>query len=121
MHELSIALNILDLVEEEAERQGGGRVGAVHLKLGPLSGVIEEALVSAYELAREGTAFADSWLVIEDVPVVVHCPVCDADRSLPSIQWLCCPECGTPTPEVVRGRDLEITAFELESRVCRPV
>ena len=41
MHELSIAMSILDVAEEEAERQGGARVVAVHLKLGPLSGVVQ--------------------------------------------------------------------------------
>ena len=53
MHELSIALSLLDLVEEEAERRGV-RVAAVHVRLGPLSGVVRDALVSAFELAREG-------------------------------------------------------------------
>jgi hydrogenase nickel incorporation protein HypA/HybF len=55
MHELSIALSIIDAACEEAERHAGARVVAVHLKLGPLSGVVKEALVSAYELAREGS------------------------------------------------------------------
>ncbi len=57
MHELSIALSILDIAEEEAGDRVG-RVAAVHLKLGPLSGVVKEALLSAYDLAREGTALA---------------------------------------------------------------
>ena len=59
MHELSIALSIVDMAAEEAERQGG-RVVAVHLKLGPLSGVVKAALLSAYELAREGSPLPDS-------------------------------------------------------------
>ena len=95
MHELSIALSILDLVSEEAVRQGG-RVAAVHLKLGPLSGVVKEALVSAYDLAREGTSLAQAELVVEDVPLVAYCPACAAERTLPA-QELCCPICGGPT------------------------
>ena len=62
MHELSIALSIVDVAAEEAERQGGGRVVAVHLRLGRLSGVVKEALLASYELAREGSAVADSEL-----------------------------------------------------------
>ena len=42
MHELSIALSLLDLVAEEAGRRGV-RVAAVHLRLGPLSGVVRDA------------------------------------------------------------------------------
>jgi Zn finger protein HypA/HybF involved in hydrogenase expression len=41
MHELSIALGILDVAGEEAQRHGG-RVAAIHLKLGPLAGVVKE-------------------------------------------------------------------------------
>lgn len=113
MHELSIALNILDVAEEEAERQGG-HVAAIHLRLGPLSGVVREALESAYELAREGTPLAGAELVIEEVALVVHCAVCDANRTLSSVRQLCCPACGAPTPHVVSGRELEVRALELE-------
>jgi hydrogenase nickel incorporation protein HypA/HybF len=114
MHELSIALSILDVVAEEAERRAG-RVVAVHLKLGLLSGVVKEALTSAYELAREGTPLADTRLIVEDVPVVAYCPSCDAEQALASAWQLSCPACGTPTPEVRRGRELEVVALEIEA------
>ena len=68
MHELSIVMSILDLVEEEADRRGNPRVEAIHLRIGTLSGVVKEALLSAYELAAEQTPFAQSKLVVEDVP-----------------------------------------------------
>lgn len=34
-------------------------------------------------------------------------------RRLPSIQSFHCPGCGTPTPDVVQGRELELTALEV--------
>src|SRR3954453_22338616 len=114
MHELSIALSILDLAAGEAERHGG-RVAAVHLKLGPLSGVVKEALLSAYDLAREGTPLARAELVVADMPLVAWCPACAAQRTLASPQALCCPACGGPTPEVVSGREWEVVALEIES------
>jgi hydrogenase nickel incorporation protein HypA/HybF len=115
MHELSIALSILDLAAEEAERRGGGRVVAVHLRLGPLSGVVKDALRSAYDLAREGTGLEQAELIIEDVPLTAYCQACAAERAPPSAQELCCPVCGTPTPDVLRGRELEVVALEIES------
>jgi hydrogenase nickel incorporation protein HypA/HybF len=113
MHELSIALSLVDLAAEEAARHRG-RVAAVHLKLGPLSGVVKEALLSAYELAREGTPLGAAELVVEEVPVVAYCPACAAERTLPTQLELCCPECGGPTPRVVSGRELELVALEIE-------
>ena len=114
MHELSIALSILEIVEEEAARQGG-RIAAVHLKLGPLSGVVKDALLSAFELAREGTPFAEAELIVTEVPVIAFCPACASDRAPASAYDLCCPECGTPMPEVLSGRELEVIAIEVVS------
>jgi hydrogenase nickel incorporation protein HypA/HybF len=114
MHELSIALSILDLVEEEAERQRG-RVAVVHLKLGPLSGVVKQALVSAYEMAREDTSLAQTELRIEEIPLVAHCSACVADRPLASVQDLRCPVCGDPAPQIISGRELEVYALEIET------
>ena len=113
MHELSIAMSLLDLAAEEAERQGGGRVLAIHLKLGPLSGVVKEALLSAFELAREGPEFGQCRLVIEEIPIVVDCPTCLAPRPAQSVQEICCSVCGTPTMQLVSGRELEMVAMEI--------
>jgi hydrogenase nickel incorporation protein HypA/HybF len=113
MHELSIALGIVDVAAEEANRRGG-RVAAVHLKLGPLSGVVPEALRSAFELARENSPLAAAELVIDVIPVAAYCPACAAERDVPFPE-LRCPACGTPTPDVVRGRELEVYALEIES------
>ncbi|HEV3278090.1 MAG TPA: hydrogenase maturation nickel metallochaperone HypA [Terriglobia bacterium] len=112
MHELSIAMSIVEMAEQESE-QRGARVGAIHLRLGPLAGVVKEALLSAYELACENTSLEGSTLIVEDVPILVYCPQCRERRTLNSMRFQC-PECQTPTPEVLQGRELEIFALELE-------
>ena len=114
MHELSIALSLVDLAREEAGRQGG-RVCALHLKVGALAGVVPAALVASYEMASFQTPLEGSRLVIEEVPVVVFCPSCRVQRALDGVQSFCCPECGTPTPQVDQGRELELVALEIES------
>jgi len=113
MHELSIAMSIVDMAEEEARRRGV-QVHAVHVKLGTLAGVVKEALLSSYDMASEGTPLQGSRLILEEVPVVVLCPTCRAPRTLGSVQWFCCSECGTPTCEIVQGKELEVTALEVE-------
>jgi hydrogenase nickel incorporation protein HypA/HybF len=114
MHELSIAMSILDVAEEELERHQGARVEAIHIRLGALSGVVKESLEAAYELACEQTQFASTRLVFEDVPIVVYCSKCQGERSVHSQQRLCCAECDTPATEILRGRELQLAALELE-------
>ena len=120
MHELSIAMSIVELAEEEIERRGNVQITAVHLKLGELSGVVKEALVASYEMACEGTSLAGSRLVVENVPVVAFCSRCQAPRPVSSIQLFCCAECGTPTSEIVQGKEIEVVALEIEEWAANP-
>lgn len=113
MHELSIAMSILESLEEESEQRGLGAVEAIHVRVGALSGVVPEALQSAYELAAGQTPFAAARLVIEAIPVAIFCAVCQGERPVTSPAWMCCAECGTPSGEIVRGRELQIAALEL--------
>jgi hydrogenase nickel incorporation protein HypA/HybF len=113
MHELSIAMSILESLREEVTLRACGPVEAVHIRIGSLSGVVPQALVSAYQMAAEATPFAHSRLVIEEVPVVIFCRRCGRERQIESAECFCCPECNTPSSEIVSGRELEISALEL--------
>jgi len=113
VHELSIALSLIEGAEEELGRQGGGRVSAIHLRLGPLSGVVREALLFSYGVACEGTPLEGSNLVIEDMPVRLECKRCGGERDAVSVQRLECAQCGGPA-RVVRGAELEMFALEMQ-------
>lgn len=120
MHELSIAMSIVELAQEEVA-QRGVQIEAVHLKLGDLSGLVREALLSCYEMACEGTPLQGSRLLIESVPVVVFCPSCRAERALNSLQLFRCPECDTPCSDIVHGKELEVVALEIQECAPNPV
>src|SRR5579875_295604 len=79
MHELSIAMSILEGVDEEVSRSRYGTVNAIHIRVGVLSGVMPAALLSAFEMAREGTPFAQCTLRIEDAPALIRCSHCGQD------------------------------------------
>lgn len=112
MHELSIALSILEIGAEQAEELGAPIV-AVHLRLGQLSGVLPDALRSAYNLARENSSLAHAQLLIEEVPVAVRCDRCGVETEV-DFPHLTCGMCGALTANVVRGRELELVGLEIE-------
>jgi hydrogenase nickel incorporation protein HypA/HybF len=113
MHELSIALSIVDIAADTVKKNGGGQVEAIYLKLGALSGVVKDALLFCWEIACADSPVQGSRLVIEDVPVVVYCSDCSARRTLDSINQLVCPVCKNPTPVIENGRELELTSLEI--------
>ena len=88
---------------------------AVHLKLGPLSGVVKEALLFSYELACEGSPLEGSSLVIEEVPVQIYCAACRAETKPVALNRLECSRCGSAAERVTRGDDLEVAALELQT------
>lgn len=113
MHELSIAVSMVERIIEESESRGGLQVEAVHLRLGVLSGVDKDALAFSYEIACEGTPLAGSKLVIDSVPLLIYCATCAAESSPESIQFIACPHCQTPSEQIIRGRELEVAALEI--------
>jgi hydrogenase nickel incorporation protein HypA/HybF len=114
MHELSIAMSILEFAEEEAARRGE-TIEAVHVRIGAMSGIVKEALASAYELACESSATGPRRLEIEVAPVLIYCGRCEAERTAPSPQMLCCPDCVAPAEDIVGGTELQVIGLELAS------
>lgn len=112
MHELSIAISMIDQITEESESRGGLAVKAVHLSVGLLSGVDKAALQFCYKAACEGTFLEGTQLVIESIPIVLFCPSCRIESRPASMQQLACPECRA-AGQVIRGHELEVAALEV--------
>jgi hydrogenase nickel incorporation protein HypA/HybF len=87
----------------------------VDIRVGALAGVVGDALAFCYDIATEGTPLAGSILGVEEVPVIVHCPVCDADRLIEVPAALRCPECDAPAGDVRQGRELELASIEYDT------
>ena len=113
MHEITVALSLLDGVEASARKQGIDRVCAVHIRLGALSGVVRDALLFSWDVATSNTLAEGSTLHIEEVPLVVFCDRCAAERRPRAGSGLLCPECGRASPRIVSGRELQLVAMEV--------
>lgn len=114
MHELSIATAIVERAQETARGYGGAAVTAVRVRVGELSGVVADALRFAFEVARAGTAAEGALLVVDEVPARARCEPCGDVFAVGTPPLLWCPRCDTPAAELVSGRELEITAVELD-------
>ncbi|MGH9526377.1 MAG: hydrogenase maturation nickel metallochaperone HypA [Terriglobales bacterium] len=113
MHELSIALSLLEAAEEVSVANSRAPVLALHLRLGALAGVDAQALEFAWTVAAMETAAAGAKLVVVNMPVRGWCSGCAAEREAVSGHHLCCRQCGEWMLEIRQGRELELTAVEL--------
>ncbi|MFF3327504.1 hydrogenase maturation nickel metallochaperone HypA [Streptomyces sp. NPDC002889] len=112
MHEMSIALAVVDQVEEAARSHGATTVKTVRLQVGELAGVVADSLTFCFELACAGTVLHGAELIAESVPGRARCESCAGDWAVGMPPQLCCPGCGEATAELIAGRELRITAVE---------
>jgi hydrogenase nickel incorporation protein HypA/HybF len=113
MHEITVAMSVLESVSETAREQGIERVSVVHVRIGALSGVVRDALLFSWDVATAETIAEGSELRIEEIPLVVFCEYCEDERSPIPGTGLLCPECGTPCPRIVSGREMQLVAMEV--------
>jgi hydrogenase nickel incorporation protein HypA/HybF len=118
MHELSLVTSIVETVTETLaalpDSSKGARVLEVRLRVGALASVIPESLEFCWGIASEGTPLEGSRLVVNLLPVVVHCASCDKDSELDGVQSFRCPRCGEPSSDLRQGRELEIDSIEID-------
>ncbi len=98
---------LLAIVDRAARTEGGGPVRTVHLRIGEMAGVNEEALRFAFEVMSKGTAAEGSKLEIEKVPLRARCGACGADSN-PADFVFRCPACGSGDVMILAGREMEV-------------
>jgi len=113
MHELSIAQSLINLASQTAREAGSSVVIKLNIRMGLLSGIGKNALLFSFGLAAEGTPCAGAELAIEEVPVSVMCPHCEEVKFLVDQYCFQCPICGTPTPQILSGQELELVSLEI--------
>jgi hydrogenase nickel incorporation protein HypA/HybF len=116
MHELSIAVSLVDVACDEMRRLGAIRVASVHLRLGALAGVVKDALLFSFDAASAGTALQGARLEIQDVPATVWCGACAAERALADVARRRCPVCNAVAADIVHGEELELIGLEVVDR-----
>jgi hydrogenase nickel incorporation protein HypA/HybF len=117
MHELSLVTSIVETVTETLAASPAARVLEVRLRVGALASVIPESLEFCWGIVIEGTPLEGSKLVVNVLPVVMHCEPCDEDVTLEGVQSFRCPKCGSPCSDMRQGRELEIDSIEIDDEV----
>ena len=115
MHELTIARSLIELASEHAERKHADRVTRINIRLGVASGLLRP-LYFCFATASRGTRCDGAILEIEEVPLTVMCPTCDEIKTPGTRYSFRCPDCGSPTPEVVTGREMQLVTIEVEKK-----
>jgi hydrogenase nickel incorporation protein HypA/HybF len=113
LHELSIALSLLDLALKHASHAGAKRITDLHLVIGDLSSVVDDSLQFHWGIIAEDTPAQGARLHFDRRPTLLQCTACD-HHFAPQNGYFGCPECGSLQVHIIQGDEFLLEAIEVE-------
>ena len=92
MHELTLALSALDIINDTAKEHHLETVDQVIIEKGMLSGVLDDAFVSAFAIISKGTCAEHASLKIMLAPAMAWCKRCNQEFAMTHFDKIC-PTC----------------------------
>ncbi|MEI7895892.1 MAG: hydrogenase maturation nickel metallochaperone HypA [bacterium] len=113
MHELSLATEVIELVQREAGKKGVSAVLGITIEVGDLSGVEADAFQSALELIIKDTILDRAAVVITRTPGIGYCRNCNKEFEMKH-RLDVCPECHCFPSEFNGGQEFRVLSIEAE-------
>ena len=113
MHEISVALNILEIVEKQCRDAGYRSLESVRVRVGRAGGILPEALAFAFETVKRGTIAWNADLIIDSIPLGGTCHRCHAQFQTTENILFECPFCASPSFEINQGYELQIVEMDV--------
>ncbi|PLX04234.1 MAG: hydrogenase maturation nickel metallochaperone HypA [Marinilabiliales bacterium] len=113
MHELSIATNVVEIVEEEAKAKQAQKVTKLELEVGALSGVVMDALKFAMEEAVKNTIMQNASIHYHVIDGIAKCENCSEQFDTEEY-FSPCLKCGHPYTDIIQGKELKIKSINIE-------
>lgn len=112
MHELSLAMEIIRIADEQAVLHQANGVEKICVEIGQLAGVEIEALKFALEHGRQNTVLQDAEITYRILEGRGKCQTCDLEFSVDT-WWVSCPICGSSAIQIVQGDEFRVRELTL--------
>ncbi len=115
MHEMSIAMGMIDELTRIAQENNAKKVVTVNLKIGKMSGIVTDSLRFVFDAVKlEYPLLSATEIIVEEVPLIYKCRDCSNLFETDEIYFLSCPDCKSCRLELVSGEELNIENLEIE-------
>lgn len=112
MHELSIAINIVDIATQETAKAGARDVTNLEIEVGTLSGVVIEALELALKEAVRNTVLEKTEITIVEVEARCRCNHCGEEYKAETLYEIC-PNCQSMDRTIIKGQELLVKSLQV--------
>ncbi len=113
MHEMSIALSIIDIAEKEARKAEAKVINDIELDIGSLSGIELQALQFAFEAVKDGTMLQTAEININFIEAKALCANCKVKFALENY-FSSCPECDSFNYKMITGKELKLKSINVD-------
>jgi len=112
MHELSIALGIVDIAEKETKKAKKNKVELIELEIGTLAGIEFDSLEFIWPAAVKNTVLEHAEKRINIIEGEAKCGDCQHIFKVKYI-YDCCPKCNSYLKGIIKGKELRIKYLEV--------
>lgn len=112
MHELSIALGIVDIAENETKKAKKNRVKVIELEIGTLAGIDFDSLDFIWLSAVKNTILEGAERKINIIEGLAKCGDCNHVFPLKEI-YESCPKCHSYLKSIINGKELRVVCLEV--------
>ena len=113
MHEASIAISLIETVSDLCQQEGYSSIESVRLKVGRAAGILPDALLFAFDVAKAGTLASQAELIIEYVLLGGFCSECGSQFESEERYIFACPDCESSAIKITRGDEMQIIDMEV--------
>jgi hydrogenase nickel incorporation protein HypA/HybF len=122
MHEFAVTQNLLAVALEGAQSNNARRITAIHIRVGSLTGIVEESVRFCFDVLSLNTIAQGATITFAHEFALATCTECTLQWqvSLPLLPE--CPRCASGRVTVTGGKDLVVESIEVtESIESTPV
>ncbi|HDZ61688.1 MAG TPA: hydrogenase maturation nickel metallochaperone HypA [Nitrospirae bacterium] len=125
MHEVALALGMVDELIRIADKNNAKNILTVNLKIGKMSGIVTDSLKFAFDAVKlEHPILISTAIRIEEVPLVYECIDCgrtfsprdesDAAYTPEDHVFPSCRDCNSYNLKILSGEEMDISNLEVE-------
>jgi len=115
VHEVSIALGMVDELTRIARENNASKITLVKLKIGRLSGIVVDSLKFAFDAIKlEHPIMTKAEIIITEVPLIYKCDDCNTTFETDDIYFPACINCKAYNLSIISGEEQDIENVEIE-------
>lgn len=113
MHELSLAMDVIDLASEEALKNNSSHIYEIEIEVGELSGVETEAFQFSLEMLAKESILSHAEIKIHRITGRARCGLCRQEFEMHDLLEACT-QCGGYAAAILSGKEFRVKSLIAE-------